>query len=184
MTGMTTGRSLIAAVLVLLPLCGASHALDGSGAALTPTDSSKTPSKSASRDASKNASKTLSEAVTKSTSKSKSGSDLMPASRPKVVLVFDKECQIWCNKVKPIVQQLEQTYLDKVDFVALDTSTDSFATSMSQAQTLGLSKFLSDNRDYAPVVGVFSARGKIVKQLVGPKNKSIYEDAIAKALSK
>lgn len=184
MTGMTTGRSLIAAVLVLLPLCGASHALDGSGVALTPTDSSKTPSKSASRDASKNASKTLSEAVTKSTSKSKSGSDLMPASRPKVVLVFDKECQIWCNKVKPIVQQLEQTYLDKVDFVALDTSTDSFANSMSQAQTLGLSKFLSDNRDYAPVVGVFSARGKIVKQLVGPKNKSIYEDAIAKALSK
>lgn len=184
MTGMTTGRSLIAAVLVLLPLCGASHALDGSGAALTPTDSSKTPSKSASRDASKNASKTLSEAVTKSTSKSKSGSEPMPASRPKVVLVFDKECQIWCNKVKPIVQQLEQTYLDKVDFVALDTSTDSFATSMSQAQTLGLSKFLSDNRDYAPVVGVFSARGKIVKQLVGPKNKSIYEDAIAKALSK
>jgi len=184
MTGMTTGRSLIAAVLVLLPLCGASHALDGSGAALTPTDSSKTPSKSASRDASKNASKTLSEAVTKSTSKSKSGSEPMPASRPKVVLVFDKECQIWCNKVKPIVQQLEQTYLDKVDFVALDTSADSFATSMSQAQTLGLSKFLSDNRDYAPVVGVFSARGKIVKQLVGPKNKSIYEDAIAKALSK
>lgn len=184
MTGMTTGRSLIAAVLVLLPLCGASHALDGSGAALTPTDSSKTPSKSASRDASKNASKTLSEAVTKSTSKSKSGSEPMPASKPKVVLVFDKECQIWCNKVKPIVQQLEQTYLDKVDFVALDTSTDSFATSMSQAQTLGLSKFLSDNRDYAPVVGVFSARGKIVKQLVGPKNKSIYEDAIAKALSK
>lgn len=184
MTGMTTGRSLIAAVLVLLPLCGASHALDGSGAALTSTDSSKTPSKSASRDASKNASKTLSEAVTKSTSKSKSGSEPMPASRPKVVLVFDKECQIWCNKVKPIVQQLEQTYLDKVDFVALDTSTDSFATSMSQAQTLGLSKFLSDNRDYAPVVGVFSARGKIVKQLVGPKNKSIYEDAIAKALSK
>jgi hypothetical protein len=55
---------------------------------------------------------------------------------------------------------------------------------MSHAKPLGLAKFLSDNQDYAPVVGVFSARGKIVKELVGPKSKSIYEDAIAKALTK
>ncbi len=138
MTGKTSGRLFIAAVLALTPFCGAANALD----------------------------------------------ETKVAVKPKVVLVFDRECQIWCNKVKPIVQELEHTYKDKVEFVSLDTSADSFATSMSHAKPLGLAKFLSDNQDYAPVVGVFSARGKIVKELVGPKSKSIYEDAIAKALTK
>lgn len=138
MTGKTSGRLFVTAVLALMPFCGAANAIDATKVAI----------------------------------------------KPKVVLVFDRECQVWCNKVKPIVQELERTYKDKVEFVSLDTSADSFASSMSHAKPLGLAKFLADNQDYAPVVGVFSAKGKIVKELVGPKSKSIYEDAIAKALTK
>ncbi|MBA4077131.1 MAG: hypothetical protein C0508_18995 [Cyanobacteria bacterium PR.023] len=101
----------------------------------------------------------------------------------RVVMIYDHECAVWCGQVKPILAELQSEYKAKVQFVALDTSSDQISSSKITAKAIGASKFLSENADYAPVIGVFSAKGKLLKELVGPKKKEIYADAIAKALS-
>jgi hypothetical protein len=101
----------------------------------------------------------------------------------RVVMVYDHECAVWCGKVKPLLSELQNEYKSRVQFVELDTSNDQMEASKKTAKTLGVGKFLNENADYAPVIGVFSAKGKLLKELVGPKNKDIYSDAISKALS-
>lgn len=101
----------------------------------------------------------------------------------RVVMIYDHECAVWCGQVKPILAELQNEYKSRVQFVALDTSSDQISSSKITAKAIGASKFLSENADYAPVIGVFSAKGKLLKELVGPKKKEIYADAIAKALS-
>lgn len=101
---------------------------------------------------------------------------------PKTLLIFDRECAVWCEQVKPIVQELQVTYKEKMDFVSLDTSAPSLEASRKSANTLGLSKFFKENMHYAPVVGVFDVRGKLVKELVGPKDKAAYRQAIESAI--
>ncbi len=101
----------------------------------------------------------------------------------RVVMIFDHECAVWCGQVKPILADLQNEYKSRVQFVALDTSNDQINSSKVTAKAIGASKFLTENADYAPVIGVFSAKGKLLKELVGPKKKEIYADAIAKALS-
>ena len=101
----------------------------------------------------------------------------------RVVMIYDHECAVWCGKVKPILSELQTEYKSRVQFVELDTSKDQMASSKNTAKSIGVSKFLNENADYAPVIGVFSAKGKLLKELVGPKKKEIYTDAISKALS-
>lgn len=101
----------------------------------------------------------------------------------RLVMIYDHECAVWCGQVKPILAELQNEYKSRVQFVALDTSSDQISSSRITAKAIGASKFLSENADYAPVIGVFSAKGKLLKELVGPKKKEIYADAIAKALS-
>lgn len=101
----------------------------------------------------------------------------------RLVMIYDHECAVWCGQVKPILAELQNEYKSRVQFVALDTSSDQISSSKITAKAIGASKFLSENADYAPVIGVFSAKGKLLKELVGPKKKEIYADAIAKALS-
>jgi hypothetical protein len=101
----------------------------------------------------------------------------------RVVMICDHECAVWCGQVKPILAELQNEYKSRVQFVALDTSSDQISSSKITAKAIGASKFLNENADYAPVIGVFSAKGKLLKELVGPKKKEIYADAIAKALS-
>lgn len=101
----------------------------------------------------------------------------------RVVMIYDHECAVWCGQVKPILSELQNEYKSRVQFVELDTSNDQIASSKNTAKSIGVSKFLTENADYAPVIGVFSAKGKLLKELVGPKKKEIYTDAITKALS-
>ncbi|MDP3508765.1 MAG: hypothetical protein Q8T09_12310 [Candidatus Melainabacteria bacterium] len=101
----------------------------------------------------------------------------------RVVMIYDHECAVWCGQVKPILSELQNEYKSRVQFVELDTSNDQMASSKNTAKSIGVSKFLNENADYAPVIGVFSAKGKLLKELVGPKKKEIYTDAISKALS-
>lgn len=101
----------------------------------------------------------------------------------RVVMVYDHECVVWCGKVKPLLNDLQNQYKSRVQFVELDTSNDQIEASKKTAKAIGVGKFLNENADYAPVIGVFSAKGKLVKELVGPKSKEIYSEAISKALT-
>ncbi len=120
--------------------------------------------------------------LTPAHAESKTDKKAHPGYDARVVMVFDRECSVWCGEVKPILSSLQSEY-KKVEFVSLDTSKEGLPDSKSTAKTMGISKFLSENVDYAPVIGVFSAKGKLVKELVGPKKKEIYLAAISQALS-
>ncbi len=51
-----------------------------------------------------------------------------PAYDARVVMVFDRECSVWCGEVKPILSSLQSEY-KKVEFVSLDTSKEGLSSS-------------------------------------------------------
>lgn len=100
-----------------------------------------------------------------------------------VVLVFDQGCKTWCQKVRPLMAELKAQYGTKVDFVELDASPGTLKEAEAKAKELGVFFFLRDSADWVPIVGVFSPQRKLVKELVGPKQKEVYVSVIDKALS-
>lgn len=99
-----------------------------------------------------------------------------------VVLIYDQNCKVACTKVKPLMQELADKHIDKIKYVELDASPESFDRSVKGASKLGVKTFLIDSTDLAPIVGIFNSRGKRIKELQGYKNKEVYEQAIEKAL--
>lgn len=99
-----------------------------------------------------------------------------------VVLVFDEGCQIWCQKVRPIMNEIKAQYKTRVEFLELDTSDKARQVSETKAKLLGVSAFLHDSAEWVPVVGVFTRQHKLYKELVGPKGKQVYVSVIEKAL--
>jgi hypothetical protein len=100
-----------------------------------------------------------------------------------VVLIFDQSCKAWCQKVRPMMKELGEVYGDKVVFAELDASHDKLKEAEGRAKELGVYNFLSDSADWVPIVGVFNPQRKLVKELVGPKQKEVYAGAIDKALA-
>ena len=111
--------------------------------------------------------------------------DAQEASEPTalVVFIFDKSCKVSCNTVRPIIRELQGEYTNRVQFTELDVSKDCLKESQKTAKSLGVSSFLSDAEDWYPAVGVFSARRKMVKQILGAKTKEMYKAAIEKAIA-
>lgn len=105
-----------------------------------------------------------------------------PGQQVLVVLIFDQSCKAWCQKVRPMMKELGEVYGDKVSFAELDASHDKLKEAEARAKELGVYSFLSDSADWVPIVGVFSPQRKLVKELVGPKQKEVYAGAIDKAL--
>ena len=100
-----------------------------------------------------------------------------------VVLIFDESCKVWCQKVRPIMKELKGQYSDKIEVVELDASQTTLKQAESVAKSYGVYGFLRDSADWVPIVGIFSSRKKLLKELVGPKQKDVYVAAIDKALS-
>lgn len=109
-------------------------------------------------------------------------SEVDDGKRALVVLVFDNSCRISCDRVRPVIKELEEQYEDRVQFLELDVSKERRAESKKTAESLRISGFFADAVDWYPVVGVFNARRKKVKEFVGAKNKKDYQAAIEKAL--
>jgi hypothetical protein len=104
------------------------------------------------------------------------------ADRALFILVFDKSCHAWCDQVRPVVAELKQKYSDRVFFAELDASESVLKDTEKTAKALGVSSFLSGALSYVPMVGVFTVKRKLVKELVGPKKKEVYISAIEKAI--
>lgn len=108
-----------------------------------------------------------------------------PADAPMVVFIHSTNCQT-CAKVRPIYNELEKEFHDKVQFVALDVSDESTRKEAKRlAKTLGINGFLSFYEDQFPCIGVFKNRKKQpMKELYGLKSKEEYTACIQKALDK
>lgn len=102
---------------------------------------------------------------------------------PMVVLLFSKTCHAYCEKIRPVLQELRQQY-PKITFCELDTSQETLKETKAKAKELGkgVYQFLATTADNVPYVGFFACNGRCVKELNGPKTKEIYVNAIESTL--
>lgn len=101
---------------------------------------------------------------------------------PVVMAVFDENCKIWCDRVRPVMRALAKEYEGKVVFVELDASDHHLNESKRRARQLGYGRHFVDALEYVPDVMIFDTTRKMVRDLSGPKNKSEYKSAINLAL--
>jgi thiol-disulfide isomerase/thioredoxin len=104
--------------------------------------------------------------------------------KPLVMLIFDQTCKVWCKQVRPIMKELQDEYRDRVGFAELDATESVLTDSKKKAKELGIGGYFSDAADYVPVVLIFTANRKLVKELPGPKTRKDYENVIDKAMGK
>lgn len=101
---------------------------------------------------------------------------------PMVVFIHSQNCAT-CAKVRPIYNELEKEWHDKIQFVSLDVSDESTRKeSKKLAKTLGIGGFLSFYEDQFPCIGIFKTHKKPMKELYGLKSKEEYVSCIQKAL--
>ncbi len=105
-------------------------------------------------------------------------------SQPMLVFVHSMECGV-CAKVRPIIQELEKEYKDKVQFISLDVTNDAqIKASRKKAKALGLTSFLTNCEDQFPCVGIFKTKDQLLKEMYGAKDKQAYVSGINSALGK
>ncbi len=105
------------------------------------------------------------------------------ARKPLCVLVFDDTCKAWCKKVRPVMEELKQSYGEKVEFAELDATQAVLADTKKRAKDLGVLGWFTDTADYVPAVLIFDNRRNLIKELPGPKSKEDYSANIDKAIS-
>lgn len=110
--------------------------------------------------------------------------DIAPDKKPQllVLLIYDESCTVACTVVKPIVRDLVGQH--QVQYEELNTSPKELKAALARAKQLRLETFVSDRTEEVPVVGIFTAKGKRLKELIGRKTKEVYKEAIEKALEK
>lgn len=99
-----------------------------------------------------------------------------------IVLIFDEGCKLWCQKVRPMMGELKKEFGDQIEVAEIDASAKTLKDAEAKARSLGIFPFLRDSAEWVPIVGVFSPDRKLIKELVGPKQKDTYVLAVKKAL--
>lgn len=113
-----------------------------------------------------------------------SNQDIAPDKKPQllVLLIYDESCTVSCTVVKPIVRDLVAQH--QVQYEELNTSPKALKAALARAKQLKLETFVSDRTEEVPVVGIFTAKGRRLKELIGKKTREVYKEAIEKALEK
>jgi thiol-disulfide isomerase/thioredoxin len=105
--------------------------------------------------------------------------------KPLFLMVFDKTCHAWCDKVRPMVKELREEYSDRMDFAELDITPEALPESKKIAKQLGVLKLVPDFGDQVPSVAVCARnRNNIIHELAGPKKIEEYKDLVKLGLRK
>lgn len=84
----------------------------------------------------------------------------MAKTKP-IVAIIRADWRSACQKLEPIMMELMKEYGGKVEFVALDvTSDEKVAQSRATAKKLGLVDFFEENKEKTSTVAVFVKGGK------------------------
>ncbi len=107
---------------------------------------------------------------------------VVDGDKPLVLMIFDDKCKKWCSQVRPILGELKEQYGDKVAFHEIDCSENVLKGANESAKKLGVGGFLAGVLDFVPIVGVFTSKRRLVREIVGAKTKQVYIDFIESAL--
>ena len=102
---------------------------------------------------------------------------------PLFVTITANSC-FTCQKLKPVIEELEYEYGDRIKFVTLDVSSkSSIDFSKQMAEELEISEFFVKNMYAVPRVGIICPGGGKVEQIfIGETNKNIYKESIENLL--
>lgn len=104
------------------------------------------------------------------------------ADKVLILMLFDENCKKWCPKVRPILAELKTQYGEKIAIHELDVTQTELKASTETARQLGVLPFLKGALDYVPLVGIFTRKRQLVKELSGLKTKETYDKFVEKAL--
>lgn len=104
------------------------------------------------------------------------------ADKVLILMLFDENCKKWCPKVRPILAELKTQYGEKIAIHELDVTQAELKNSTETAKQLGVLPFLKGALDYVPLVGIFTRKRQLVKELSGLKTKETYDKFVEKAL--
>ncbi len=104
-------------------------------------------------------------------------------SNPLFVTITMKECYT-CQKLKPVIEKLENEYADRITFVTLDVSSKAaLEESRQKAANFGIGDFFEKNRNALPAVGILCPGGFKVENIFSGETKiDTYEEALNKLL--
>lgn len=107
---------------------------------------------------------------------------MLDGDRTLVLMLFDDKCKVYCKEVRPILKTLKEEYGDRVAFHEIDFSDNVKKAGFETAKQLGVLGSIGDMLDYIPVIAVYTPRRKLVREIVGAKNKATYVEWIECAL--
>jgi len=102
--------------------------------------------------------------------------------RPFVVFISTQDCDTWVVPIRQTLKDLKAEFGKTVDFRELDASPSRLSTSRIAAKKLNILNIFIDSIGYATIVLVISGQRKLVQELVGPKDRTKYKQAIERAL--
>ena len=83
---------------------------------------------------------------------------------PLFVDITMKECYT-CQKLKPVIEELENEYAGRITFITLDVSSRALLEeSRQKAEDLGIKEFFEKNRNALPAIGIICPGGSKVKE--------------------
>ncbi|MDZ4833962.1 MAG: hypothetical protein SGJ27_09320 [Candidatus Melainabacteria bacterium] len=102
--------------------------------------------------------------------------------RPTMILVENLDCPV-CKEVRVNIAPVVEKYKSKINYIRLAVD-DNGATAEAQkkAKELGVDWFLTDSAATYPCVGAFSKKGRLVRELVGLRQATDYDNAVQKML--
>ena len=103
---------------------------------------------------------------------------------PLFVTITAQSCYT-CQKLKPIIKNLEENYEDRITFITLDVSSrNAIQESKEIASQYGVDEFFDKNKNSLPKVGIFCPGGKKVEnEFLGEINQEVYEKALNELLA-
>ncbi len=105
------------------------------------------------------------------------------AEKPRVVVIRADWCP-YCQKIEPVLKDLQSEYKDWLEFVALDVTDAKTTTEASQTATrLGLGKFFAENKEKTSTVAIFKGP-ELVFQISGVQDRAAYVREFERALHK
>lgn len=110
------------------------------------------------------------------------GKMMMDKSKPIVAIIRADWCPV-CQKLEPTLNELQEQYKDRLNFVVLDVTNDAkIAESEKTARELGISKFFADNKQKTSTVVVFGEKNKIQFKTTHNYDREAYVRAFDDAL--
>ena len=107
------------------------------------------------------------------------------ASEEFIFVTVTAESCATCQKLKPIVEKLENEYSNEVKFVTLDVSSRiAIEESKKTAEELGISDFFLKSLNALPRVGIVCLGGeKVQNSFIGETNIETYRESLNKLLA-